>query len=251
MPIHDWTRADVGEWHGFHTSWLALFKRRLNGGLLPDGYYADLERRIGGFEPDALMFEALDEREATDRFEGSSSGEQDDASPAVLAPQMSVMLEAQPSSQYASSTRRVVVRRRGGQAVAFLELTSPGNKDRQTAVGAFARKVARLTRQGLHASIIDLFPPGPHEAAAGLVGEAAEESGFSLPKWPADKPLAIGAIRNGPEPRLFAEPLAVGDALPDLPIFLTPRRFIPLPLEATYVETLEATPAPVREAISA
>src|SRR5436189_43098 len=45
MPLHDWSRVDAGTFHDFHLSWIVHLKETLNGGLLPQGYYAFSERR--------------------------------------------------------------------------------------------------------------------------------------------------------------------------------------------------------------
>ena len=41
----------------------------------------------------------------------------------------------------------------------------------------------------------------------------------------------------------YVEPLGVGDALPSLPIFLSPDRYIPAPLEETYQQAWDVFPA--------
>ena len=47
------------------------------------------------------------------------------------------------------------------------------------------------------------------------------------------------------------EPVAVGDTLPSLPIFLDdPTRYVPAPLETTYMRTWNECPEPVREAVT-
>src|SRR5437763_10137593 len=38
----------------FHQSWSVEIKNALNGGLLPKGYYALVEQRVGGPEPDVI-----------------------------------------------------------------------------------------------------------------------------------------------------------------------------------------------------
>lgn len=42
--------------------------------------------------------------------------------------------------------------------------------------------------------------------------------------------------------RTYLEPLALGDSLPDMPIFLYPAMYIDVPLEATYMAAWEAVP---------
>jgi hypothetical protein len=43
------------------------------------------------------------------------------------------------------------------------------------------------------------------------------------------------------------EPVAVGDPLPDMPVFLTASQYVPCPLEATYRTAWEQLPAPLKE----
>lgn len=40
MPVHDWTRVDAGIFHSCHLAWITHLKESLNGGLLPEGFYA-------------------------------------------------------------------------------------------------------------------------------------------------------------------------------------------------------------------
>ena len=46
MPVHDWTKVNAGTFYDFHTGWITHLKEALNGGLLPDGYYA-MSEHIG------------------------------------------------------------------------------------------------------------------------------------------------------------------------------------------------------------
>src|SRR5262245_52382182 len=54
MPLHDWSQVDGGTFHDFHNSWLVHLKEVLNGGLLPQGYYALSEQHSGRFIADIL-----------------------------------------------------------------------------------------------------------------------------------------------------------------------------------------------------
>jgi hypothetical protein len=51
MPTHDWTRVDAGTCHDFHQGWTIEVRNRLNGGILPDGYFAMADQRVSGPEP--------------------------------------------------------------------------------------------------------------------------------------------------------------------------------------------------------
>jgi hypothetical protein len=50
-------------------------------------------------------------------------------------------------------------------------------------------------------------------------------------------------------PEAFVEPVAPGDALPDMPLFVQAHQYILVPLEATYQETWLKCPEPFRQAV--
>jgi hypothetical protein len=130
--------------------------------------------------------------------------------------------------------------------VAVIEIVSPGNKSSRNALAAFVRKAADLIWQGIHLLVIDLFPTSardPQGIHKAIWDEIAEKP-FALP---ADKPLTVAAYRAGPVKTAYVEPLAVGDALCSLPIFLTEDDYIPAPLEETYMASWAAYPADFKE----
>jgi hypothetical protein len=45
----------------------------------------------------------------------------------------------------------------------------------------------------------------------------------------------------------FIEPIAVGDVLPDMPLFLEPDLYVPVPLESSYRDAFDAVPERWRE----
>ena len=100
--------------------------------------------------------------------------------------------------------------------------------------------------QGVHLLVIDLFPPSkrdPQGIHKAIWDEFVEED-FELP---ADQRLTLAAYDAGPPPAAYVEFVAVGDALPDMPIFLKPEFYVPAPLEETYRITWdEFFPAPMK-----
>lgn len=54
------------------------------------------------------------------------------------------------------------------------------------------------------------------------------------------------AYAAGSETVAYVEPLAVGDPLPEMPVFLTPDRYVPCPLETAYQKAWEQYPLPLR-----
>ena len=260
MGIHDWTRVEAGVWHGFHLAWLAEFRRVLNGGLLPDGYYADAEQRAMGYEPDVLALEesshelmgdAPDDQGNEDN-EGDDDGGGGTATATLARPRMSVVAASDSAAWYASRRRTIAVRRANGdRLVAMLELASPGNKDRPAAVDAFAAKAADALRAGVHLAVLDLFPPRRFDGPGGLVGAVAEAAEFAPLALPAGRPLCVGSFEAGRPTRLYAEPLAVGDSPPPLPLFLAAGRWVDVPLADPYAAAWSATPRRWRDVIDA
>ena len=93
--------------------------------------------------------------------------------------------------------------------------------------------------------MIDLFPPSrrdPQGIHKAIWDEFVEED-FELP---SDKPLILAAYDAQPLPIAYVEPVAVGDVLPDMPIFLKPGKCVPAPLEATYQTAWAFFPAPLK-----
>lgn len=85
--------------------------------------------------------------------------------------------------------------------------------------------------------MIDLQRPGKHE----LDGLHAAFWG-TTPGVTADQPLSLAAYRADVSPTAYFEPIAVGDSLVDMPLFLTPDMVVNIPLEATYQTAWRGVP---------
>jgi hypothetical protein len=154
------------------------------------------------------------------------------------------------ASGYARKANRITVRHPDGEVVAILEIVSPGNKDSRHAIRAFARKAVELLQAGVHLLIVDLFPPSRRDPQGvhKVIWDRVRDEPFTLP---ADKPLTVVSYAVGTETVAYVEPVAVGDPLPDMPIFLTAERYVLCPLEATYQTAWEQVPAPLRGPLEA
>jgi hypothetical protein len=234
MPIHDWTRVDAGLFHDFHQDWTIELRRSLNAGRLPPGYVALADQQTGGLIPDVLTLNRRPKELETREPAGGLAV-------ATAPPQARFVVEAE-ADAYARRATRLRIQHRHGEVVAVIEIVSPGNKSSRNALRAFVRKAADLIWQGIHLLVVDLFPPserdpqGIHKA----IWDEIEDHPFELP---ADKPLTVAAYRAVPTKTAYVEPVAVGDALPGLPIFLTEDAYIPAPLEETYRASWAAFPA--------
>jgi hypothetical protein len=98
--------------------------------------------------------------------------------------------------------------------------------------------------------IVDLFPPGPRDPQGihKVIWDEIIDNDFALPPG---KPLTLASYIGGPIPEAFVEPTVVGATLPEMPLFLTPEVYVPLPLEATYQSAWEAVPSYWRDVITA
>jgi hypothetical protein len=231
------TRVEAGIFHAFHHEWITELARALNRGLLPEDYYALPEPQAAGFGPDVLTLQNQ-----------SASGE-DATQPGTGGAAM--VIQTRPRTQFTAETDIEFYRRKkssivvrhvsGDRIVAMLEVISPGNKASRQAFQAFVAKACELLEHRIHLLILDPFPPtvrdrnGIHAA----IWEAVQDEPFALPK---DKPLTFVAYECDLTTRAYIEPIAVGNLLPAMPLFVAPEVHVWMPLETTYQAAFAAMP---------
>ncbi len=238
MPIHDWTRVEAGIFHDFHHAWIEEIKRALNGGLLPDDYYAMAEQHAAGFGPDVLTLQETDGEET----DAGSRPPSTSGNGLLLAPPKARLLGETDWEFYRRKQNTVTVRHvSGDRIVAMVEVVSPGNKNTRHGLRAFVEKAAELLDKRIHLLILDLHPPGKRDPHGIHVAIWEEIAGQEV-EPPPDKPLTLASYESGLRLRAFVEPVAVGDALPDMPLFLEPEGYINVPLESTYQAAFAAVP---------
>jgi hypothetical protein len=238
MPMHDWTRVSSGIYHDFHQVWTIEIRRALNRGVLPDGYYALADQRVSGPEPDVVALKF--------RSPEPTGGLAVAEAPPKLRAIGRADIEAM---RYAAKANRIAVRDEAGRVVAVLEVVSPGNKDSRHAVGSFVGKAVDFLRAGVHFLMVDPFPVGPRdpEGLDRLIWEAMMEA--PAEPRPPGKPLTVAAFEAEVPISGYVEELAVGDELPEGPLFLAPGWYVNVPLEATYRASWEEMPRPIRERV--
>jgi Protein of unknown function (DUF4058) len=165
-------------------------------------------------------------------------------------PEISIALNAGllPQGYYALAeqhlNRRLAIRHVScHQLVALLEIVSPGIKDRAEEVEDFVDKLLSTLEHGVHVLVVDLLFPGPNDPQGmnGAILERLEQS--DEPYYlPSDKPLTLASYAAGPRVEVFVENAAVGAALPEMPLFLRPDRYISVPLETTYQTAFRGVP---------
>jgi hypothetical protein len=242
MPIRDWTRGDDLLFHSFHLDWVVELCDRLNHGVLPSSHYA--------------MSETVDLRPRPG-FLDLAEPEQPFADPGLPGDVRSVE-DRPPGTRWVISSNQIEYARRAitvreadtHHVVAAVLFVSPQDKRTTARLAAFAERAVGALAHGVHLLIVDLFPPSRRDPQGmhKVIWDRLHDEPFALPP---DKPLTLAAYAVGTETVAYVEPVAVGDPLPDMPVFLTGDRYVPCPLEATYQTAWEQFPAPLRAPLEA
>src|SRR5437762_3222332 len=148
MPIHDWTLVDAGTYHDFHQGWTIELRNALNHGILPSGYFAMADQRVGGPEPDVVTYRR-------------GKPAPDSGGLAVLDSPPRAQLKAHletSKAKYARKANRLAILHGRGRVVAIIEILSPGNKDSTQSLRNFTVKTAEFLRHGIHLLLVDPFP---------------------------------------------------------------------------------------------
>lgn len=166
----------------------------------------------------------------------------------ATAPPQTRFTQQSDTAAYAAKADRIVVRHNEGDVVAIIEIVSPGNKHSIAAIESFVTKAVDFLWAKVNLLIIDLFPPtnrdpqGLHQ----LIWDRIANEPFELP---SDKPLTLATYSAGSCITAYIEPVAVGDQLPDMALFLTSESHVPAPLAATYETTWNVCPKPLKNAV--
>jgi hypothetical protein len=239
MPIHDWTRVPSGLFHHFHQDWSIEIARTLNRGHLPKGFSALVEQRSGPREGDVLSIEGTRRSKAVGDHAGNV---------ATLDAPVTRIVRSTSKRIHSERANRILVRHHLGRIVAAIEILSAGNKDSRAALRDFVDKTIDFLRAGIHLLVIDLFPPTPRDPTGihKIIWDEILEEEFA---FPAGKDRILVSYKTGPEQFAYIEPVAVGDDLPNMPLFLTYDMHVKVPLEATYQATWDASPEDFRIAV--
>jgi hypothetical protein len=205
--------------------------------VLPSHYFALPEQNASGPIPDVLTLRLQTETGDPSNDEGGLA--------VATAPPRTRLIQRTEADSYLSRVNRITIRHRHGKVVAVVEIVSPGNKGNRAALRAFAEKVADLIQRGVHVLVIDLFPPTKRDPQGihKTIWDEFEEVDFQLP---ADKPLTLVSYDAGPIKTAYVEPVAAGNPLPDMPLFLQSERYVPAPLEASYRAAWSDFPAALK-----
>jgi Protein of unknown function (DUF4058) len=215
MPLRDHFRPPVESrhsWDELHGMWPAVIVQQLYP-ILPEGYVAAPRVHLGtAFEIDVSTW-------------------------APPNPTLTLETELPDQDEYEV---RVYDARHGRRLVAAIEIVSPSNKDRPESPRAFVAKVAALLQRDVSVSLVDLVTVRQFNLYADLL----ELIGRSDPMLDAEPPaLYAGTVRGRkrvpqrPMLDTWFYPIALGQPLPTLPIWLDVDLGVFLDLETSYEET--------------
>ena len=130
--------------------------------------------------------------------------------------------------------------------VAAVEIVSPGNKDRPESRRAFVTKCAALLQQGVCVSIVDLVTTRSFNHYTDLLKFIDRSDPAFAPQPPPIYAVTCRARIIGQQPKLeaWAHPMAVGQPLPPLPIWLSEDLNVMLDLEGSYEDACRALRIP-------
>jgi hypothetical protein len=224
-------------WESFHGLWAAQIAGALNLTLLPPGYFAEVQVHVGSLvEVDVATFEEAGHVPAT-RRDGDRATAILEA-PAWAPPMPALVMPA----LFPDDIEVQVYSSEGGPTlVAAVELISPGNKDRDETRRAFAAKCAGYLHRGIGLITVDVVTNRRghlHDELVRLLGYGDE---FLFPPGPSLSAVAYRPLRRGEtnQTEVWPAPVAVGGALPTLPLAIRRGPCVPLDLDATYMEACQ------------
>jgi hypothetical protein len=234
MPLRDHFRPPLDEllsWQELHGQWPAVIVQQLRK-RLPPGYAVGPRVHSGSqIEIDVAAFEK-DEQSSPQRTREGNGG----MAVAVWAPALPSLDVETTLPDYDEYEVRVYDATRGRTLVAAIELVSPANKDRPEHRNVFVGKCAALLQKGVAVSIVDVVTFRHFNLYADLltfIGHADPTFGESCPHLYA---ASCRWVTKEKQTRLqtWSHVLALGQPLPTLPVWLSPKLSVPLDLEQSY-----------------
>jgi len=236
MPLRDHFHPPLSvrrHSHAFHNAWATYLAADLNT-RLPQGYFAEPNVQFG-IEIDVATFE-----EPLQNLSGPQQG-------LCTVPDEPGSLWVSPAPMYtvpfslSMGTVEVVIFNNDAGVVltGAIELVSPANKDRPTHRQAFVSKCETYLQQGISVVVVDVVTGrhvNLHDALLARLGVSTVPS----------LQMALYAVayrlveRDGSAYLdIWQEPLAVGQVLPTMPLWLRGSLCLPVVLDRTYERTCQ------------
>lgn len=230
MPLLDHFHPPLSErrsWEGFHGLWAAALVEKLNGEVLGEDYFADMQVHVGSqVEVDVAT---LTERDSAGQGGAATMARTWSPTATSLVPPTLFPddIEVQVLSTVAGPT-----------LVAAIELVSPGNKDRPEVWRAFAAKCVGYLTRGIGLIVVDIVTNRSANLHNEIVALLKDETRYQMT---TSSPAYVTAYRPkrtpaGDQIEIWTHGLTIGDELPVLPLSLRNAKTVPVDLEATYTD---------------
>lgn len=221
VPLRDHFHGVLSKrrhWQSFHITWTGMMVRQLHT-RLPNRYFAEPRTRLGS----QVEAEELDDGVPTAVWMPSEANQ--------IFP---TDLPAQDTFEV-----RVYDEERGSRLVAVIELVSPAKKDRPEHRRAFVLKCAGYLQEKVSLVVVDIVTERHQNLHSELLQLLGLKETF---QWPEDMPLYAIAYRTTKQDDqwqldIWNERLAIGAALPTVPLWLASNLAVPVELEPSYEET--------------
>jgi hypothetical protein len=229
MPLLDHFHPPLSQrrhWDSFHGAWAEAIAIHLNQAILPERFVAESRVKLGGgVEIDVATF--------AESGVASTAGSGGIVLGAPPQPMATAPLAFDDPDIFEV---QVLSEEEGPRLVAALELVSPANKDRPANRRMFAVKCASYLQSGVSVIVIDVVTARSGNLYRELLDVLQTQLAAS---GQSAGDLYATALRTVPTPgglqlEAWAHRLAVGETLPQLPLWLTGDCCLPLDLEATY-----------------
>ena len=237
MVLQDHFRPPLSvrrHWHAFHNAWATYISSDLNQ-RLPEGYFAEANVQFG-IEIDVATFE--EPGSASPHNASTATGI--DGPPAGSSAGWTAPMPTQtvPIAILTDIVEVLLFNREAGPTLAgAIELVSPANKDRPAHRDAFVSKCAAYLQQGVGLVVVDVVT----DRRANLHDELLVR--LRTPGVvPWDTELYVVSYRpvhraGQPSLDMWQVAVAVGRALPTMPLWLRGSLCLPVDLDATYHRT--------------
>jgi len=231
MPLLDHFHPPISErrsWEGFHGLWAAAIVEKLNGEVLGEDFYADMQVHVGSqVEVDvATLTESNKSNDA-----GGTVTQQRTWTPPVTELVIPATFPDDIEVQVLSTVA-------GATLVGAIELVSPGNKDRKEARQAFVAKCLAYLTRGIGVIVVDIVTNRLANLHNELMQFLGHTEPFLLNPSVATYAVAYRPTRqeSGDRIEIWPRTLNLEQCLPVLPLGLRNANVIPVDLESTYME---------------
>ena len=232
MPLRDHFQPPLSlqrSWESFHSRLANSIADLLNQ-TLPQRFFAEVHTHMGRqVEADVIEFDRLDE---------SEESSDDDAGGGVAIEVWAPPVATLTMPAVFPDDIEVHVRDKlfEANALAVVELVSPGNKDRPENRLAFSDKCAAYLQRGIGLITLDIVTDRHFNLHNELLSRLGLDSTLFMSEDATLYAVAYRPIRRQEKNEIDAWPvvLSVGGRLPVLPLSLRRFRPVPLDLEAAY-----------------